>query len=222
MAHGRRDCFDMRKARFVALCVTPRHLLYFTRRYLKVGPLSTHFGGKGGPRGHSGHSGAMRGTSMVWFGHDGGFELRATTVRPRMHCRGRTVVNAECLSRLGELVFALRFYIGVRARSRVAGNRTMDSCASYRVLRALARETLWQYVASKTGKHVRVELWDSCCTQGEAELISGAGETGKLTPHLRDSVYKANEVLRGCAKQIAELCGRAAAALRSRKGAAVA
>ena len=34
-------------------------------RYLKVGPLSTRFGGKGGPMGHSGHSGAMRGTSMV-------------------------------------------------------------------------------------------------------------------------------------------------------------
>ena len=84
MAHGRQDCFDMRKARFVALCVTPRHLLYFTRRYLKVDPLSPHFGGKGGPRGHSGHSGAMRGTSTVWFGNDGGFELRATTVRPRI------------------------------------------------------------------------------------------------------------------------------------------
>ena len=117
---------------------------------------------------------------------------------------------------------ALRSHKGARARSRVAGIRTMASCVSHRVLRALAREILWQYGASKTGKHVRVELWDSCCTQGEAELISGAGETGKLTPHLRDSVYKANEVLRGCAKQIAELCGRAAAAWRSRKGAAVA
>ena len=65
----------------------------------------------------------------------------------------------------------------------------------------------------ETEKYVRHNPWHSCCTQGEAELISGAGETGKLSPHLRESVYKANEVLSGCAKQIAELCGRAAAAL---------
>ena len=114
---------------------------------------------------------------------------------------------------------ALRSHKGARARSRAVGVRTMASCVSHRVLRALAREILWQYGASKTGKHVRVELWDSCCIQGETELISGAGETSKLSPYLRDSVYKANDVLSGSAIQIAELFGAPASARRSGKGA---